>query len=497
MDKMSYAALVPVFLFLLLSGAAHASNYTLNASSTYNFTSTAPTSTASSTTTANTTSTVNTTSTTPTTTINNSVTSTMPANRTVNATSTVNTTSTVPVNATRSSTTTFNTTTFRTTTIKPTTSVIVTTEPPNNYSPQSSYFITHPVAINVTTTIRSVVINVSTGEPAFDRILPYINASRNGSNTANYPMKNTSPIKILISNYTPRGFTPLNGSISVSENGSAMLVAWSAENVSERYGANKTSIEEASPVANSSALRDYLNSTFGPTQNISVTSYSDLHVAGSVHRNAASIRYVRINATAYHNGSSTVFSLVNVPANSSAEIGFENGTQPMVNLTVSLKRNLSMSATQILVFKNLTNLSARARMRIPPPPANFSSLIYINSSINESYFNYVNYTMAVPKGWLGAHGFGYKNVSIFRFNATASDWVKLPTAPVGENGSSYFYSARSNGMSVYAIGVGSAAASAGWSVFLAAVIAVLVLAYVLVRRFGKRESVYAQDRPDS
>lgn len=117
------------------------------------------------------------------------------------------------------------------------------------------------------------------------------------------------------------------------------------------------------------------------------------------------------------------------------------GGGPIRNITVGFASNQTRSF----------NISITAFTK-PSCPAGFYRCVAINESVPGIDSDVVNatYNFSVPQSWVAQEGVNSTNILLFK--NISSGWQALPTMYTGANSTSYFYSALSNSLSVYAVG---------------------------------------------
>jgi len=108
----------------------------------------------------------------------------------------------------------------------------------------------------------------------------------------------------------------------------------------------------------------------------------------------------------------------------------------------------NLNATSILT--NVTFLN-----NIPGNYAKFNNpfyqLIQINSTVSDTNIVSAVYNFSVSKAWIIEQHISPSQVTLYKYINSNSSWIPLPTSIVGENSTTYFYSAVSNSLSTYLV----------------------------------------------
>jgi PGF-pre-PGF domain-containing protein len=268
---------------------------------------------------------------------------------------------------------------------------------------------------------------------------------------------NATLLNHIENNHTPSGFVPDLSSGNVTmRNATGYSVQWAAvgnesNSVADISAINKAfanASETSSIPLSDRAAFSYAKEVFNNTDIVNVTKTQVVHVEETVSNNNTRTRYTPTSITTYQSADAAVVSFSNLPSGVDNKVQISKSNLPIKTISFSSKDNLTTSAIAVKVYSsNYTSAGAG----LPAPPGNVANYFSVNSTISDSRINSVNYTFNVTQAWLSESRINPLSLSLYRLNATTNTWTRLHTVLVAANATAYVYSARSPGMSFYAI----------------------------------------------
>ena len=216
--------------------------------------------------------------------------------------------------------------------------------------------------------------------------------------------QNSSLLKQFVSNYTPSGYRPVfNATINQQNSTLVYKAQWLAvSNTASSYVnlsviksfSNNTIAQSSIPIAQR-AVVPYIAEVFNRTNIANRTTSQQLYVTDVLSGNQTTARYVPTNVTTYKTTNAVVIGVTDVVTNYNDYINIPKSPVPISNMSISVKRNFTVGAISIQTYA-ASSPSAISKA-VPALPGKTASYIYVNSTINDTNINSVNYTFNVTK----------------------------------------------------------------------------------------------------
>jgi len=117
---------------------------------------------------------------------------------------------------------------------------------------------------------------------------------------------------------------------------------------------------------------------------------------------------------------------------------------PLEEISVITNLNATSILTNVTFLNNIPGNYAKFNN-------SFYQLIQINSTVSDTNIVSAVYNFSVSKAWIIEQHISPSQVTLYKYINSNSSWIPLPTSIVGENSTTYFYSAVSNSLSTYLV----------------------------------------------
>jgi PGF-pre-PGF domain-containing protein len=284
---------------------------------------------------------------------------------------------------------------------------------------------------------------------------------QNKTLAANIIFSNTIFIKNFIYNYTPTGFTLLNATINNIKNNNSTLISWSMisniSNSSINVSAlkniannNLTTYNNIYKIIYAKILLNYFNNT----NSIEIKNYHIIYAISNITGENDIIKYIPANISILEGENKTVAEINNIEKDISTYIIIKNKNIIIKNITINPKESAKSISTMIQELNNseFGKIFPSIETKLYESQINPIKFFYINSSLNDSVINYVDYTFNVTKSFLKEHNINASYIQLFKYFISNNTWIALPTKIIGENITNYIYKTQSSGISIYVVG---------------------------------------------